>query len=244
MAFLPQMFGLGRAAAGRTQRICRPSLRMAASAAGEASPNMFRARHILVASEDMANACKEQLQTGGDFGEVARSISQCASRQRGGDLGWFKSGTMVPDFESACSKANVGDIVTAKTEHGWHVIKLDGKASYPKNMSVEELAEIVRQPDLRAEYQLIDVRERGEVSTASIGEFDVLPMSEFERWADSVENGRRYDPAKPTVVMCHHGMRSAQMAYYLAQQGFKDVYNLSGGIDAWSNNVDPSVPRY
>ncbi|MEE8306244.1 MAG: rhodanese-like domain-containing protein, partial [Gammaproteobacteria bacterium] len=51
-------------------------------------------------------------------------------------------------------------------------------------------------------------------------------------------------PHAPLVVMCHGGMRSLQVAQYLTDQGFADVYNLSGGIDAWSQEVDPAVPRY
>jgi rhodanese-related sulfurtransferase len=52
------------------------------------------------------------------------------------------------------------------------------------------------------------------------------------------------DPDRETVVVCHHGVRSAQVAMYLAQNGFEHVLNLSGGIDAWSEDADPSTPRY
>lgn len=48
----------------------------------------------------------------------------------------------------------------------------------------------------------------------------------------------------PLAFLCHHGGRSAQAAMYFAQQGFGDVYNVVGGIDAWSLEVDPAVPRY
>jgi rhodanese-related sulfurtransferase len=49
---------------------------------------------------------------------------------------------------------------------------------------------------------------------------------------------------KPIVVYCHHGMRSMQVALFLEHAGFSDVYNLSGGIEAWSVQIDPSVARY
>lgn len=75
-------------------------------------------------------------------------------------------------------------------------------------------------------------------------DFTPLPMSEFEQWADSVEKELSFRKSKPTVVMCHHGMRSAQIAYYLAQQGYEQVFNLVGGIDSWSRNVDSSIPTY
>lgn len=49
---------------------------------------------------------------------------------------------------------------------------------------------------------------------------------------------------QPVVCICHHGARSAQVVAFLMQQGYEDVYNLHGGINAWSTLVDPSVPRY
>ena len=52
------------------------------------------------------------------------------------------------------------------------------------------------------------------------------------------------DPARPVAVLCHHGGRSQQVALFLAQHGFARVANVAGGIDAWSLQVDPSVPRY
>ena len=85
---------------------------------------------------------------------------------------------------------------------------------------------------------LLDVREPWEINTAAIEGSTHIPMSQVpSRLAE-------LDPNAPLVVMCHGGMRSLQVAQYLAGQGFTDVYNLSGGIDAWSQEVDPSVPRY
>jgi rhodanese-related sulfurtransferase len=50
--------------------------------------------------------------------------------------------------------------------------------------------------------------------------------------------------SQPVACICHHGARSAQVVAFLLRQGFDGVYNLAGGIDAWSIHVDPSVPRY
>ncbi|HVA81697.1 MAG TPA: rhodanese-like domain-containing protein [Candidatus Binataceae bacterium] len=52
------------------------------------------------------------------------------------------------------------------------------------------------------------------------------------------------DPKRETVVVCHHGIRSAQVAMYLARNGFERILNLAGGINAWSIEADPAVPRY
>ena len=52
------------------------------------------------------------------------------------------------------------------------------------------------------------------------------------------------DPDAATVVVCHHGVRSFQVALFLERNGFASVYNLSGGVAAWAECVDPSMPRY
>lgn len=92
------------------------------------------------------------------------------------------------------------------------------------------------------DLQLIDVRETWEVETAAIAGFQNLPLSQSQIWAEQIHNQFAQDVE--TVVMCHHGMRSAQMCQWLISQGFKNVKNLSGGIDAYSSLVDPSIPRY
>lgn len=90
--------------------------------------------------------------------------------------------------------------------------------------------------------QLIDVREAQELAIARLDGFEHFPLSEFNQWAEQVPV--RLDPDAETVVMCHHGMRSAQMCQWLLGQGFTQVKNLVGGIDAYSCVVDPAVPRY
>ena len=89
---------------------------------------------------------------------------------------------------------------------------------------------------------LLDVREPWEVATAAIrvagATTTCIPMGEIpSRLAE-------LDPTQPVLCICHHGMRSAQVGRFLGAQGFTTVYNLAGGIDAWSQLVDPGVPRY
>jgi rhodanese-related sulfurtransferase len=59
-----------------------------------------------------------------------------------------------------------------------------------------------------------------------------------------VEQSQHLDASRPIVCVCHHGMRSMQVAAFLARRGFDDVWNLTGGIDAWAREVDPSCPTY
>jgi len=82
-----------------------------------------QARHILVATKELAEDIKKKLDDGGDFSKLAEEFSECPSKKRGGDLGWFGKGSMVRPFEVAAFSAEEGDIVgPVKTEFGWHVI--------------------------------------------------------------------------------------------------------------------------
>lgn len=89
---------------------------------------------------------------------------------------------------------------------------------------------------------LLDVREPWEVEVASL-QVEGLTLRHIPMGQIPARLGE-LDPTQPVVCLCHHGMRSAQVAAFLERQGFALVYNLAGGIDAWSATVDPRVPRY
>jgi adenylyltransferase/sulfurtransferase len=86
--------------------------------------------------------------------------------------------------------------------------------------------------------RLIDVREAWELRTASLDAAEAIVMGEIPARHGTLPRDATY------VIMCHHGMRSAMVADYLRSAGFPRVLNLEGGIDRWSVEVDPSVPRY
>ncbi|MBW4651453.1 MAG: rhodanese [Kaiparowitsia implicata GSE-PSE-MK54-09C] len=109
-----------------------------------------------------------------------------------------------------------------------------------EEISVSELAQRLAQQD--ETVQLIDVREPQELELAALPEFVNLPLSQHETWSQQIVP--QLDPHAETVVMCHHGMRSAQMCQWLVGQGFTQVKNVAGGIDAYSTRVDGTVPRY
>lgn len=90
--------------------------------------------------------------------------------------------------------------------------------------------------------QLIDVREPFELTLAAVEGFQNLPLSQFEQWSPRIAVD--FDPHGETYVICHHGVRSAQMCQWLQQQGFTHVINIAGGIHAYALSVDPTVPRY
>ncbi|HJU12655.1 MAG TPA: rhodanese-like domain-containing protein [Candidatus Binataceae bacterium] len=85
---------------------------------------------------------------------------------------------------------------------------------------------------------LLDVREPEEIALAPFPGAVHIPMSELPSRASEL------DPRAEWIIICHHGIRSAQVAVYLARIGFTRVTNLLGGIDRWSETVDDSIPRY
>ncbi len=90
------------------------------------------------------------------------------------------------------------------------------------------------------DFLLLDCRERDEHALARIAGATLMPMSELgARVAELLPHRQRR-----IVVHCHHGGRSSQVVEWLRQQSFTRAQNLSGGIDEWSLQVDPTVPRY
>ena len=89
---------------------------------------------------------------------------------------------------------------------------------------------------------LLDVREPWEVAHASVRPdgFALLacPMASVPAQLSQL------DPKRAVACLCHHGMRSQRVAQFLAQQGFEQVANIAGGIDAWSAEIDPAIARY
>ncbi|PYL03915.1 MAG: molybdenum cofactor biosynthesis protein MoeB [Verrucomicrobia bacterium] len=98
--------------------------------------------------------------------------------------------------------------------------------------------ELKRKMDAREAFQLIDVRELFEYEIARIDGSKLIPLGEIVERTDELQR------EQTIVVHCHSGGRSAEAVRLLQQRGFNNVYNLKGGIDAWSDEVDPSVPKY
>ena len=101
-----------------------------------------------------------------------------------------------------------------------------------------DVAELARWRSEGKPFVLLDVREPGEWATASVPDAVRISMREIpKRLAELPKD-------KPIAVMCHHGGRSERVAQFLIAQGFGDVSNVEGGIDAYSRTVDPSIPTY
>lgn len=90
----------------------------------------------------------------------------------------------------------------------------------------------------RAPPLLLDVREPWEFEVCHIEGARLLPMHQVPSQVNAL------DAARETVVICHHGVRSFHVARFLERNGFTRVINLTGGVDAWAKQVDPSMPSY
>lgn len=103
-------------------------------------------------------------------------------------------------------------------------------------LSVQELAQLQAQG---GKLRLIDVREADEWQICRIPGAELIPLSQFDKVAPE-----KLEEDEKIVLYCHHGMRSARAQRFLQARGYTQVINLTGGIDAWSLQVDPKTPRY
>lgn len=104
-------------------------------------------------------------------------------------------------------------------------------------LSPESLAAWLRDP-VRSAPLLLDVREPWEFDICHLDGARLVPMGHVPVQIDTL------DPDAEIVVICHHGMRSAQVAYFLESRGFSNVMNLTGGMSAWALQVDPEMAQY
>ena len=133
-----------------------------------AAPEEVRARHILVKTEEEARAVIEEVKGGADFAEVAKAKSTGPSGPRGGDLGFFGRGQMVPEFDEAAFAMKPGDVSSepVKTQFGYHVIKVEERRekSLP---TLEQSRDRMRQFILRDRY-LAEVKKARETVKVDI----------------------------------------------------------------------------
>ncbi len=115
---------------------------------------------------------------------------------------------------------------------------LPSPSSY--EITPEELAALRGAPDSPA-VRLVDCREKDEFAICRIEGAELVPLSRFA--AEAPAKLLR-EEAGPIVIYCHHGMRSMHATVFLRERGKADAWSLAGGIDQWSQRIDPEVPRY
>jgi rhodanese-related sulfurtransferase len=105
-----------------------------------------------------------------------------------------------------------------------------------KNLTPIDLQDYLREAD--PPPLLLDVREPWEYQRVRLPNSTLIPMRQIPAALPSL------DEAQEIVVVCHYGVRSRQVAYFLEHHGFARIVNLHGGIDAWAREVDPAMPLY
>jgi rhodanese-related sulfurtransferase len=111
-----------------------------------------------------------------------------------------------------------------------------GLPENPLEISPHDLRQRLEAGD---QVHLVDVREPWEFQLCRLPGAELIPMGDIPASLPRLEG-----VSEPLVVYCHHGVRSLRVANWLRQQGLEDVSSLQGGIDRWSLEIDPSVPRY
>jgi rhodanese-related sulfurtransferase len=107
-------------------------------------------------------------------------------------------------------------------------------------ISAVDAADVLQRTPPPAAVLLLDCRTPEEHATAKIAGSLLLPMQELPERVSEIAAWKE----QPIIVHCHHGMRSLRVAKWLREQGFSLAQSMQGGIDAWSTDVDPTVPRY
>jgi rhodanese-related sulfurtransferase len=104
-----------------------------------------------------------------------------------------------------------------------------------KRLKPEAIKKILNNKE---KVRLIDVREEWENRIAKIDNSELIPLSNF------IEASKKLNKDDTLIIYCHRGFRSAQVCFYLEKLGFSYLINLEGGIDAWSKQIDNSIPLY
>lgn len=105
-----------------------------------------------------------------------------------------------------------------------------------KHLTPTQLQDYLNNTDITP--VLLDVREQWEFDYCSIKDSLLIPMGELPNRLDELEKNSEI------IMICHHGIRSRQMGYYMEQMGFASIINLEGGVEQWATDVEPTMKRY
>ena len=111
-------------------------------------------------------------------------------------------------------------------------------SALPYELTPREVKQMMEAGD---SVQLIDVREMGEYQLTRIEGAELIPMRNVPAALSKLESKAEEGPL---IIFCHHGVRSMQVVNWLREQGVSDCQSMAGGIDRWSIDVDPTLPRY
>jgi adenylyltransferase/sulfurtransferase len=149
--------------------------------------------------------------------------------------------TELVDYEAFCGVTGGVDAATAGMPRGGSAVgAADGVAGFGE-VTAQELAQMLEARERGEQaFELVDVRDEGELQVVSIPGALAIHLEEFRAGTAN----EKLPDGIPVVVMCKSGVRSAEAAALLARSGRSDVHNLAGGVLAWVRDVDPSLPAY
>jgi peptidyl-prolyl cis-trans isomerase C len=166
------------------------------------APEQLKASHILVKSEAEAKDVLAKIKAGGNFEELAKKTSSDSSAAKGGDLGWFGKGSMVPAFEKAASALKEGQVSeVVKTDFGFHIIKLTGKRAAGIR-PLEEVKDQIKGAIMPQKQQEVFQKIKEELKkTAKITVKEDVLKSVGEKKADDKADAKKAaEPAKPAAA--------------------------------------------
>jgi len=115
----------------------------------------------------------------------------------------------------------------------------------PYGLPEINVEEVARRRAAGDAFILVDVREPHEIAAVNLGAgVELVPMSEIAALRLDALPAALDDRNAEVVVICHHGTRSLQVSAWLRQQGWNNVLNMTGGVEAWAQRVDPTIGRY
>ena len=202
-------------------------------------PEPDRSPPDLVISDRAVAAIREAMADVGDaklfLAIDGRFQPQFQFREAGSaDIAVEVNGLEVRFDVASAQRARGARIDWVETEHGSGLsIQLPLAPKGVRDLDVRALRERLAAGDII----VIDVRPAADRAAAPFAAAEVLD-------ADSHARLIGLDKGTPLAFLCHHGNSSRQAAEYFRERGFRDLYNVTGGIDAWSREIDPSVPRY
>ena len=205
----------------------------------------IRASQVFTHSIEDAVAAKKALDADEPFNEVVQKYSTCPSKQQGGDLGWMPEEAALSLMGEKITKDETNKIIgPVHSEYGYHIlmiteVKVENSDTQQADLSVispEELHNRISAGG--SNLLLLDLRESWEWDIAHIEDSQLITRENSKSILLNLEKDREL------ILIDWKQDRSPSFVKWLVQQGFSYAKCLEGGIDAWSDKIDPSLSRY
>ena len=205
----------------------------------------IRASQVFTHSIEDAVAAKKALDADEPFNEVVQKYSTCPSKQQGGDLGWMPEEAALSLMGEKITKEEINKVIgPVHSEYGYHILKITEVAIESPDAKQIDLAVITpeqlsgRLSSGESNLILLDLRESWEWDIAHIEGSQLITRENSESILSNLKKDAEL------ILIDWKQDRSPSFVKWLLQQGFSYAKCLEGGIDAWSDKIDPSLARY